>query len=437
MQQFNDFEKAAFLFAAEIKKIIGTKVTDGRVLRDIFGRLSFIVPETVDDNESLALKAADFRALVEYVDEVAPLIFTDAEFSSDLINEQGQVFDLDDGGEFTLLDRRLAGDDWLSAPQPPASNPPRFAFYGLKGGVGRSTALAVASADLASRGKNVLVIDLDLEAPGLGSILLRDDRLPEFGVLDYLASEAAGVDTKAILQDLVGGSPFTTGAGVVDVVPVIGTSTLEHPSGFFSKLARAYTPGALRGRYQEKGFSEKIEGLINDLTALRRYDAVLLDVRAGLHETSAASLLSLGAFVFMFGVSSSQTLADYRILLLAIRNSIRSWPESPDLRGQFRMVQARAPSALGDHALHRIDSWKLWLETLYDAVGDEPDADAFSFDLDDSSGPHYPWVIPNAEAYLSFDPRRSADYLDRSSYAAVFGNFLTNLNRMIDNGEPS
>jgi hypothetical protein len=278
----------------------------------------------------------------------------------------------------------------------------------------------------------VLVIDLDLEAPGLGSILLHDDRLPEFGVLDYLASTASGVDTTAILQDLVGGSPFTTGAGVVDVVPVVGTSTLKRPSGFFSKLARAYTPGALKGRYREAGFSAKIESLINDLTALRRYDAVLLDVRAGLHETSAASLLSLGAFVFLFGVSSSQTLADYRILLLGIRNSIRSWPESPDLRGQFRMVHARAPSALGDHALHRVDSWKLWLETLYDAVDDEPDTGAFSFDLDDPAGPHYPWVIPNAEVYLTFDPRRSVEYLDGSAYSTVFGTFLHNLNRMID-----
>lgn len=435
MQQVIDFENAAFIFAAKIKDIIGDKIKDGRVIRDVFGRLSYVVPSSADSSEIDALTTLKFDQVVNFVDEDNPLIFSDAEFSRDLVEEHGQVFDLEDGCEFTLLDRRLAGDDWLSAPQPPASSPPRFAFYGLKGGVGRSTALAVAAADLASRGKNVLVIDLDLEAPGLGSILLRDDRLPEFGVLDYLASETCGVDTAAMLQDLVGGSPFTTGAGVVDVVPVVGTSTLERPSGFFSKLARAYTPGALRGRYQEKDFSAKIEGLISDLTALRRYDAVLIDVRAGLHETSAASLLSLGAFVFMFGVSSSQTLADYRILLLAIRNSIRSWPESPDLRGQFRMVQARAPSALGDHALHRVDSWKLWLDTLYDAVGDEPDADAFSFDLDDPAGPHYPWVIPNAEAYLTFDPRRSNEYLDGAAYLAVFGSFLTNLNRMIDNEE--
>jgi hypothetical protein len=432
MQELIDFEEAAFQFAEEIKKVLGPKLAQGRIVRDIFGWLSFVAPASISDDERFALTAEGFGANLAYLDMDQPIVFSDNDLYGDIISESGQICDLDSGGEFTILDRRLAGDDWLASPQSRATKPPRFAFYGLKGGVGRSTALAVASADLASRGKNVLVIDLDLEAPGLGSILLRDDRLPEYGVLDYLASAAAGTDTSGMVQDLVGGSPFTTGGGVVDVVPVIGLSTSKRSSGFFSKLARAYTPGAVAGRYQHKGFSEKIEGLINDLTELRSYDAVLLDVRAGLHETSAASLLSLGAFVFLFGVSSSQTLADYRILLLAIRNSIRSWPDAPDLRSQFRMVQARAPSSLGDHALHRVDSWKLWLETLYDAVGDEPDAEAFSFDLDDPAGPHYPWVIPNAEAYLTFDPRRSAEYLESGAYQGVFGSFIANLNRMID-----
>lgn len=40
-------------------------------------------------------------------------------------------------------------------------------FYSFKGGVGRTMALVNAAAELSSRGKRVLVIDFDLEAPGL------------------------------------------------------------------------------------------------------------------------------------------------------------------------------------------------------------------------------------------------------------------------------
>ena len=42
-----------------------------------------------------------------------------------------------------------------------------FTFYSFKGGVGRSMALANVADILARRGLRVLVIDFDLEAPGL------------------------------------------------------------------------------------------------------------------------------------------------------------------------------------------------------------------------------------------------------------------------------
>ncbi|MFC2967594.1 KGGVGR-motif variant AAA ATPase [Acidimangrovimonas pyrenivorans] len=43
-----------------------------------------------------------------------------------------------------------------------------IAFYGFKGGAGRSLLLANIAAALAIKGKNVLIIDADLEAPGVG-----------------------------------------------------------------------------------------------------------------------------------------------------------------------------------------------------------------------------------------------------------------------------
>lgn len=48
------------------------------------------------------------------------------------------------------------------------------AFYSYKGGVGRTLALANVGYSLAARGKRVVLIDMDLEAPGL-------DRFPELG----------------------------------------------------------------------------------------------------------------------------------------------------------------------------------------------------------------------------------------------------------------
>ncbi len=40
-------------------------------------------------------------------------------------------------------------------------------FYSYKGGVGRSMALANVAFELAKQGKKILMVDWDLEAPGL------------------------------------------------------------------------------------------------------------------------------------------------------------------------------------------------------------------------------------------------------------------------------
>ncbi len=42
-----------------------------------------------------------------------------------------------------------------------------YTFYSYKGGVGRSMALANVAALLARWGKKVLIVDWDLEAPGI------------------------------------------------------------------------------------------------------------------------------------------------------------------------------------------------------------------------------------------------------------------------------
>ena len=64
--------------------------------------------------------------------------------------------------------------------------PKCVAFYSYKGGVGRSTALAIVARLLAKEGLKVAVIDLDLEAPGLNSLLLTKPKTSPFGVVDYL-----------------------------------------------------------------------------------------------------------------------------------------------------------------------------------------------------------------------------------------------------------
>jgi len=123
----------------------------------------------------------------------------------------------------SLHRRRLVGVDWLAGPSRAQASPRRIVFGSLKGGVGRTTALCVAAADLARQGKNVLVVDLDLEAAGVGSLLLPQGSvsLPRYGTLDYLAESCVDEDPSKMISELVGISPLTSQhSGRVDVAPV-------------------------------------------------------------------------------------------------------------------------------------------------------------------------------------------------------------------------
>ena len=80
-------------------------------------------------------------------------------------------------------------------------------FYSFKGGVGRTMALANVAVDLARRGKRVLAVDFDLEAPGLDTFPLPRADGPKPGVVDfvqhYLQSNQAP-DVRAYLYESPG-----------------------------------------------------------------------------------------------------------------------------------------------------------------------------------------------------------------------------------------
>lgn len=72
----------------------------------------------------------------------------------------------------------------------------KVTFYSYKGGVGRTLAMLNTAALLAERGRRVLVVDFDLEAPGLGLSALTNtapgsSASKRLGVSDFLLDRAA------------------------------------------------------------------------------------------------------------------------------------------------------------------------------------------------------------------------------------------------------
>src|SRR5262245_26515345 len=67
-------------------------------------------------------------------------------------------------------------------------------FYSYKGGVGRSMAMANVAAWLCQKGLRVLVVDWDLEAPGLEQFFLDDD------AVEAVRSKPALIDMLALYK---------------------------------------------------------------------------------------------------------------------------------------------------------------------------------------------------------------------------------------------
>ncbi len=419
------FEGATQGFARLIAESLGPEAAArGRVIRDIYGQLRFattaenaarLTPRLDDVMGALGAYAAPRDEVIAGVDDEDLRAFLD--------EPSAAIPDTD----FRVIDRRVAGEEWLTRPVALVESPPRLVFHSVKGGVGRSTALAITAADLASRGHNVLVIDLDLEAPGLGSMLLPREVMPDYGVVDWFASLAAGADSDDMLADMTGPSPFTSNRAVVDVVPARGKS----PGDYLAKLARAYMPGSARRDYADFGFARKTDLLVEKLCKGGRYNFVLIDARAGLHETSGSLLLGLGAKALLFGTDSDQTFDDFTILFAALQESFDPDLKGADIRDAFKMVHAKAPRDSDDRRGFRERSWDLWTNSLYDDLSAPSEETVFNFDLNDEDAPHFPLAIIGDESYARFNPRTDTYQLDALAYAPVFGDFLDGVRQIL------
>jgi hypothetical protein len=329
-----------------------------------------------------------------------------------------------------LIERRIIGQDWLRGIQPKIIGvPPVVVFASHKGGVGRSTALAVAAADFASRGKSVLAIDLDLEAPGLGGMFFKNRELPEFGTLDYFVENDRGNVDEDFLKNMSGISSLTEGKGQITLIPGIGRRCREFPQNVIGKLARAYLEDITEN--ESKSFLDQTREMITRVSADNRYDMVLIDTRAGLNETTAATIQGLGADVLFFGIDTPQTWEGYRYFLAHLaRFKPADASSDSDWRYQIKLVHAKAPPNPEAWARFRDRAFDLFAENFYDTVDEADDEDSeksFGFDIDDPTAPHYAWPILNDATYFEFDPFARREQLFEPFYSRTFGPFLSRL----------
>jgi len=385
--------------------------------RDLNGRIRLVVNEKIRDEEKAngvlnAIVAALSRHLGPHGFPVEQMVIFESDVTA--VIKGAPHFALEGFKNITVVDRLATDTDW-SHIMPVAPGVPRIVFFSIKGGVGRSTALAVAAWSLAQAGKRVMVLDLDLESPGLSSSLLPDERRPDYGITDWLVEDL--VDNGAAVFESMMATSDLSHDGEIYVIPAHG----RQPGDYVGKLGRAWMPKACADGSRET-WSTRLNRLLDALENRWHPDVILIDSRAGIDEVASACITDLGASsVLLFAIDGEQTWSGYNILL-------RHWHRTGvvrEIRDRLQLVGAMIPEVGSadyfDGLLER--AWDTFTDQLYDEVPPgESSEDYFNFDRDNKTAPHFPWSIRWHRGFAALRSVHSRlQQIEQDEVKAIFG----------------
>jgi MinD-like ATPase involved in chromosome partitioning or flagellar assembly len=192
-------------------------------------------------------------------------------------------------------------------------------FFGFKGGLGRTVSAAAAATILAEQGRRVLLIDGDLEAPGLSlSAAYAEQLLDKPGLVQLLLGNLSA-------EDAISNAPSVSASGFTRRVALNGSLRLIGAGIQRSAGGRGLSTKALGDAMDTLAASASFEGplqeiqdhwndLVQRLKASDEFDVVILDMRTGLSMLTGFMMRSCDVAVFMCGLNQQNILGTASIL---------------------------------------------------------------------------------------------------------------------------
>ncbi len=179
--------------------------------------------------------------------------------------------------------------------------PPVVSFHSFKGGVARTTSAGLLAYLAAQEGKNVVLVDLDLEAPGLHRVL--DVAADGPGVLDYVLEwQATGkirqCDPKIVNVSALGRrNESSGGAQGGDQGRIWCLHAGADSTTYLERLGHLDFATPLGGERQRVSVA-LVQillrlNVVKDQERSHRIDYIFLDARAGLHDLGGIALRDL------------------------------------------------------------------------------------------------------------------------------------------------
>lgn len=154
-------------------------------------------------------------------------------------------------------------------------------FFSYKGGVGRTTSLALTAAYLSRKGKKVFVVDCDFEAPGLINFF-NTSQVDSFksGLIEYLNDRdfLGGCNIEDYVYEI---EKSYSGSGSINLMPA--GNIMESNEDLIS-----YLEGLAKIDLQSEGLVRVLGSVIDDINLKYSPDVILIDSRTGFNNTFGA-----------------------------------------------------------------------------------------------------------------------------------------------------
>jgi MinD-like ATPase involved in chromosome partitioning or flagellar assembly len=216
----------------------------------------------------------------------------------------------------------------------PLTRPLIVTFYSFKGGVGRTTALGIVARMLAAANHRVVMLDFDLEAPGLSFMFSSGGSdSPPYGVIDYLHQRYLTPD-----KDIPSIEECIRSLEIPNRGELFLISAGEYTENYVHRLADL----DMRLFYRRE--KNPLNQLIDDITNyLNMPDILLIDARTGFNEIGAVALLDLADIGIICFSPTEQSFAGLDWVLQAAKKQY-DYQGKPDLRFLLTPIPPVEPS---------------------------------------------------------------------------------------------
>ncbi len=231
-------------------------------------------------------------------------------------------------------------------------------FHSLRGGVGRSTALAYTARILAAHRRKVICVDMDLEAPALPALMgCESDVQDHQGVVELLMALDQGV-TPDFARHLL---PVTNSDNLF-VMPA------GRISADYARKLRFINPAAWY-REERNPLRLLLEGLKDQLPFSP--DIILLDARTGITDLSGPLLFDIDDMAVVMFFPHPQTKHGTELLARSLFGTMtrRQISEHDAVAPEFRFLISPIPASKSKEVIARYERRPLdwideWLEDL-------------------------------------------------------------------------